>query len=211
VLTVGAFAHWSTVAYLYVVAGFSSGFGAVDIVAMVFGMCRALFPVLATSVYNAGPVGLGLLSSAMGVGAMVASLTAGWVGRSRAQGRVVVFTVAVWGLAAIGLGLAPSLWVALVALAAGGAADSWSAVARGTVIQTVTPDRLRGRVSAANFMVVVGGPPLKRDALRRGAATDAPCIVPGAATDEVWRGVDVVVCGGAGFTDAGQARGDQAG
>jgi hypothetical protein len=82
VLTVGAFAHWSTVAYLYAVAGFSSGFGAVDIVAMVFGMRRALFPVLATSVYNAGPVGLGLLSSAMGVGAMVASLTAGWVGRA---------------------------------------------------------------------------------------------------------------------------------
>jgi MFS family permease len=94
----------------------------------------------------------------MGVGAMVASLTAGWVGRARAQGRVVVFTVVVWGLAAIGLGLAPSLWVALVALAVGGAADSWSAVARGTVIQTVTPDRLRGRVSAANFMVVLGGP-----------------------------------------------------
>jgi MFS family permease len=133
------------------------GFAA-DIVAMVFGMRRALYPVLATSVYNAGPVGVGLLSSGMGIGAMVASLTAGWVGKSRAQGRVVIFTVAIWGLAAIGLGLAPSLWVALVALAVGGAADSWSAVARGTVIQTVTPDRLRGRVSAANFMVVLGGP-----------------------------------------------------
>jgi MFS family permease len=135
------------------------GFAA-DIVAMVFGMRRALYPVLATSVYNSGPVGIGLLTSAMGAGAMVASLTAGWVGRTRAQGRVVVFTVVVWGCAAIGLGLAPSLWVALLALAVGGAADSWSAVARGTVIQTVTPDRLRGRVSAANFMVVLGGPSL---------------------------------------------------
>jgi MFS family permease len=142
-----------TVQQRTVLAGFAA-----DIVAMVFGMRRALYPVLATSVYNAGPVGLGLLTSAMGLGAMIASLTAGWVGRTRAQGRVVVITVAVWGLATIGLGLAPSLWVALVALAVGGAADSWSAVARGTVIQTVTPDRLRGRVSAVNFMVVVGGP-----------------------------------------------------
>jgi MFS family permease len=135
------------------------GFAA-DIVAMAFGMRRALYPVLATSVYKSGPVALGLLSSSMGVGAMLAALTSGWVGRSRRQGRVVVITVVVWGLSVIGLGLAPSLWVALGALALGGAADAWSAVARSTVMQTVTPDRLRGRVSAVFSMVVVGGPSL---------------------------------------------------
>jgi MFS family permease len=135
------------------------GFAA-DIVAMVFGMRRALYPVLATSVYKQGPVALGLLSSAMGLGAMIAALTSGWVSRSRMQGRVVVVTVVVWGLTVIGLGLAPSLWWALGALALGGAADSWSAVARSTVMQRVTPDRLRGRVSAVYSMVVVGGPSL---------------------------------------------------
>jgi MFS family permease len=135
------------------------GFAA-DIVAMVFGMRRALYPVLATTVYNAGAVGLGLLTSAMGAGALLAALTSGWVGRTRAQGRIVLYAVAVWGLAAVGLGLARSLWVALVALAAGGAADAFSAVARSTVMQTVTPDRLRGRVAAVYSMVVVGGPSL---------------------------------------------------
>lgn len=135
------------------------GFAA-DIVAMAFGMRRALYPVLATSVYKQGAVALGLLSSAMGVGAMVASLTAAWVSRSRMLGRVVVCTVAVWGLTVVALGLAPSLWWALAALAVGGAMDSWSAVARSTAMQMVTPDRLRGRVSAVYSMVVVGGPSL---------------------------------------------------
>jgi MFS family permease len=142
-----------TVRQRVVLGGFAS-----DIVAMVFGMRRALYPVLATTVYNAGAVGLGLLSSAMGVGALVAALGSGWVGRTRAQGRVVLVAVAVWGLAAIWLGLAPSLWVALPALAVGGAADAFSAVARSTVMQTVTPDRLRGRVTAVYSMVVIGGP-----------------------------------------------------
>ena len=135
------------------------GFAA-DIVAMVFGMRRALYPVLATSVYKSGPVALGLLSSSMGLGAMLAALSSGWVSHSRRQGRVVVVTVVVWGISVIGLGLAPSLWVALLALGVGGAADSWSAVVRSTVMQTVTPDRLRGRVSAVFSMVVVGGPSL---------------------------------------------------
>lgn len=133
---------------------------AADLVAMVFGMRRALYPVLATSVYKAGPVGLGLLSSAMGVGAMLAALTSGWVSRTRWLGRIVVIMVAGWGLTVIALGLAPSLWWAMAALALGGATDSWSAVARSTAMQLVTPDRLRGRVSAVYSMVVVGGPSL---------------------------------------------------
>ncbi len=133
---------------------------AADIVAMVFGMRRALYPVLATSVFNSGAVGLGLLSSAPAVGAVVAALTAGWVGRTRAQGRVVVTVVAVWGVSVIWLGLARSLWMAMVALAVGGAADAFSAVARSTIMQTITPDNMRGRISAVYSMVVVGGPSL---------------------------------------------------
>jgi MFS family permease len=133
---------------------------ALDLVAMVFGMRRALYPVLATQVYRQGPVALGLLSSALGVGAMLAALTSGWVSQTRWLGRVVVVMVAGWGLTVIALGLAPSLWWALGILAVGGATDSWSAVARSTAMQMVTPDRLRGRVSAVYSMVVVGGPSL---------------------------------------------------
>jgi MFS family permease len=133
---------------------------AADIVAMVFGMRRALYPVLATSVFKSGPTGLGLLYAAPGLGAVVAALSSGWVGRTRAQGRVVVAVVAVWSVSVVWLGLAGSLWVALLALAVGGAADAFSAVARSTIMQTVTPDHLRGRVAAAYSMVVVGGPSL---------------------------------------------------
>jgi MFS family permease len=133
---------------------------AADMAAMVFGMRRALYPVLATSVYKSGPAGLGLLYAAPGAGAVAAALTAGWVGRTRAQGRVVVTVVAVWGLSVVWLGLAGSLWMALLALAVGGAADAFSAVARSTIMQTVTPDHLRGRISAVYSMVVVGGPSL---------------------------------------------------
>jgi MFS family permease len=133
---------------------------AADLVAMVFGMRRALYPVLATSVFNAGAVGLGLLASAPAVGAVAAALTSGWVGRTRAQGRVVVTVVGVWGLSVIWLGLARTLWLAMLALAVGGAADAFSAVARSTIMQTITPDNMRGRISAVYGMVVVGGPSL---------------------------------------------------
>jgi MFS family permease len=133
---------------------------AADLVAMVFGMRRALYPVLATSVFKSGAVGLGLLSSAPAVGAVIASFTSGWVGRTRAQGRVVIAVVALWGLTVIWLGLAGSLWLAMLALAVGGAADAFSAVSRNTIMQTITPDHMRGRMSAIYTMVVVGGPSL---------------------------------------------------
>jgi MFS family permease len=131
-----------------------------DIVAMVFGMRRALFPVLATSVYHVGAGGLGLMYMALAVGGVVAALTGGWIGRTRRQGRIVVGAVAVWGLSVVGLGLAPSFAVAMLALAVGGAADAYSAVSRSTIMQTITPDELRGRLSAVYSMVVVGGPNL---------------------------------------------------
>jgi MFS family permease len=121
---------------------------ALDITAMIFGLRRALFPVLATSVYGWGPTGLGILYAAPGVGALLAALTSGWVGRTRRQGWIVIGSVAVWGLSVIVLGFAPSLWMAALAVGVGGAADSYSAVSRTTIVQTVTPDELRGRTSA---------------------------------------------------------------
>jgi MFS family permease len=132
---------------------------AIDLNAMIFGMPRALFPALAAATYHAGPQGLGLLYAAPGVGAVIGSLLSGFVGRIRHQGRAVVIAAAGWAVA-IGLfGLATmSLWLGLGLLAIAGASDIISAVARNTILQTTSPDRLRGRMSAANSMVVVGGP-----------------------------------------------------
>src|SRR4051794_11145566 len=121
---------------------------AIDLLAMTFGMPRALFPVLALTVYDAGPSGTGLLYAAVSAGATVAALTTGWLEHARRLGRIVIWAVVVWGLAIGAAGLAGSLWVAAALLAVAGAADSVSAVCRSTISQTVTPDELRGRMSS---------------------------------------------------------------
>ena len=135
---------------------------AVDLNAMVFGMPRALFPVLADRAFGVGPAGLGLLYAAPGAGALVGALLTGWVRHVKHQGRAVLWAVAVWGLAIVGFGLstAAPFWLALTFLAIAGAADVISAIFRGTILQSSVPDRLRGRLSAIHIMVVTGGPRL---------------------------------------------------
>lgn len=137
------------------------GIFAADLAAMVFGMPRALFPALAAHVFHVGPSGLGLLYAAPGAGALVGTLFTGGIARVRSQGLSIIWAVAAWGAAIAAFGLVGGLFpVALVLLAAAGAADMVSAVFRGTVLQHVTPDHLRGRVSALNSMVVTVGPRL---------------------------------------------------
>ena len=131
---------------------------AIDIVAMVFGMPRALYPVLAAGTYHTGPQGLGLLYAAPGAGALLAIVAGGGAGRVRHLGRLVVFSVIAWGLAIAVAGAVPVLWVALLGLAVAGAADCISAIGRSTMMQASTPDHLRGRLSATFTMVVAGGP-----------------------------------------------------
>lgn len=133
---------------------------AIDLVAMTFGMPRALFAVLAVSVYHAGASGTGVLYSAVSVGATVAAMTTGWLTHARRLGLVVLWAVVAWGVAIALAGLAGSLWLAAVLLAAAGGADSVSAVCRSTINQSVTPDRMRGRMSAVYSLVVTSGPRL---------------------------------------------------
>jgi MFS family permease len=133
---------------------------AIDLVAMTFGMPRALFPVLSVSVYGAGAAGTGLLFAAVSAGATVAALTTGWLSHARRLGRITIFAVLAWGAAIALAGLSPSLWPAAALLAIAGAADSVSAVCRSTINQTVTPDHMRGRMSAVFSLVVTSGPRL---------------------------------------------------
>ncbi len=133
----------------------------IDLNAMIFGMPRALFPVLALEVFHVGPQGLGLLFAAPAAGALVGALTTGWVGRVRRQGVAVLWAVALWGAAITFFGLSGSFFVlALLFLAFAGAADVISAVFRGAILQLSVPDSLRGRLSAIHIMVVTGGPRL---------------------------------------------------
>jgi MFS family permease len=133
---------------------------AIDLVAMTFGMPRALFAVLAVSVYHSGAGGTGLLYAAVPAGATLAALATGWISHARWLGRIVIWAVIVWGIAISLVGLMSSLWLAAVLLAVAGAADSVSAVCRSTINQTITPDHMRGRMSAVFSLVVTGGPRL---------------------------------------------------
>lgn len=133
---------------------------AIDLMAMTFGMPRALFAVLAVSVYHAGAAGTGVLYSAVSAGATVAALTTGWLTHARRLGLVVVWAVIVWGAAIALAGVAGTLWLAAVLLATAGAADSVSAVCRSAINQSVTPDHLRGRMSSVYTLVVTSGPRL---------------------------------------------------
>jgi MFS family permease len=132
----------------------------IDLNAMIFGMPRALFPEMAVRVFRGGGQVYGALSGAPGVGAVLGALTSGWVGHVRRQGRAVLYAVAVWGAAIAVFGTTRWLPLALVMLAAAGAADVVSAVFRNTILQLSVPDRLRGRLSAVHIAVVTGGPRL---------------------------------------------------
>ncbi|WP_282781198.1 MFS transporter [Nocardia sp. CC201C] len=145
---------------------------AVDIVAMVFGMPRALFPEIAQHSFGDSPSGgtaLGLLFAAMSVGAVLGGVFSGWLSRIRRQGLAVIWLIVLWGLAMVGfgvavgatgygLGLVAGLWIALTCLAFGGAVDMFSAALRTTMLQQVATDEMRGRLQGVFIVVVAGGP-----------------------------------------------------
>jgi MFS family permease len=131
----------------------------IDLLAMIFGMPRALFPALAEEL--GGGAGLyGLLLASVAAGAFIASLGSGWTGRVRHQGRAVLISVAVWGGTIAVAGLSHNVALVLVMLAGAGAADMISGVYRSTIAADVTPDDLRGRVSGVEYAVYAGGPVL---------------------------------------------------
>jgi predicted MFS family arabinose efflux permease len=131
-----------------------------DINAMVFGMPRALFPALASTVFGGGATTVGFLYAAPGAGALAGAVTTGWVGRIRRHGLAVIIAVMAWGLAITGFGLVRWLPAALVLLAVAGWADVISAVFRNTILQLSAPDDLRGRLQGVQMAVVAGGPRL---------------------------------------------------
>ncbi|GAA2436022.1 MFS transporter [Actinomadura vinacea] len=131
----------------------------VDIIAMGVAMPRALFPEVAETRFGGGEA-IGWLSAAIAFGAFGGGLVSGWIGRVHRQGIALVAAVVVWGLAVAAAGLARDLWLVVLLLAAGGAADLVTSVFRQTMLQTYAPDELRGRLQGVFIVVVAGGPRL---------------------------------------------------
>lgn len=135
-----------------------STFG-IDLIAMIFGMPRSLFPILAVTQFHAGAEAVGVLFSAVSVGALVGALSSGWVHRVQRQGIAIMVAVVLWGCAIAAFGLAGDrLLLACGCLAVAGGADVVSAVFRSTILQDTVPDDLRGRLSGIHITVVAGGP-----------------------------------------------------
>lgn len=142
----------------------------VDLIAMIFGMPRALAPEIAHTAFG-GPVEGGtefaLLMASIPLGAVIGGIFSGWVSRIIHQGQAVTYAVLVWGGAITGFGLAvglaprwPSvmLFTAVVFLAIGGAADMASAAFRQSMLLSAADDAVRGRLQGVFIVVVAGGP-----------------------------------------------------
>ncbi|MEU2620812.1 MFS transporter [Streptomyces sp. NPDC007157] len=133
-----------------------------DIIAMVLGMPRALFPQLAAETYGSYGEGLalGLLFAAIPVGAVLGGLFSGTFSRARRHGWMVIGAVVGWGAAVAGFGLSRNLWVAVAFLAVAGVADMVSMVFRGAILLSAATDEMRGRMQGVFTVVVAGGPRL---------------------------------------------------
>jgi len=128
----------------------------VDINAMLFGMPNALLPAIATRYGGAGA--LGVLYAAPSVGSLLATVTSGWTAAVMRHGRAVAIAAACWGLAIVGFGFAPSLWLAALLLALAGAADNISGLFRSRIWNETIPDELRGRLAGIEMLSYSIGP-----------------------------------------------------
>ncbi|HEY7178269.1 MAG TPA: MFS transporter [Gaiella sp.] len=125
-----------------------------DLFAVLFGGAVALLPVFARDVLAVGPAGLGVLRAAPAVGALCAAFVLAHRPVRRRAGGTLLTVVAAYGVTMVVFGLSETMWLSLVALAAGGAVDTVSVVLRQTILPLVTPDELRGRVTAVEMVFI---------------------------------------------------------
>ena len=131
-----------------------------DFAATFFASATALLPIFADKILNVGARGFGILAAAPAIGAVLTGLVMARLGNPRKQGRLVIWSVAVFGLATVGFGLSHTFWLSLLMLGLTGAADTVSTVLRQTIRQLATPDYLRGRMTSINMVFFMGGPQL---------------------------------------------------
>jgi predicted MFS family arabinose efflux permease len=125
-----------------------------DLFAVLFGGAVALLPVFARDVLDVGPAGLGILRAAPAAGALCAAAVMTRRPLRRRAGRTLLTVVALYGIKMIVFALSETMWLSLLALAAGGSADMVSVVLRQTILPLVTPDELRGRVTAVEMVFI---------------------------------------------------------
>src|SRR5205807_1317110 len=125
-----------------------------DLFAVLLGGATALLPVYAKDILHVGPTGLGLLQAGLPVGSLISALVLAHRPPLLRAGRALLWGVALFGAATIGFGISRSFWFSLLMLALCGASDNVSVVVRHTLVQLLTPDEKRGRVSAVNSLFI---------------------------------------------------------
>lgn len=125
-----------------------------DLFSVLFGGAVALLPVFADEILHAGPQGLGLLRAAPAIGAVVTSLVLAHLPPMQRAGRTLLTAVALFGVCMIAFGLSTSFLLSVAALTLSGAADMVSVFIRSTLLQTITPVHMMGRVSAVNSIFI---------------------------------------------------------
>jgi MFS family permease len=125
-----------------------------DMFAVLLGGATALLPVFADQILHCGPIGLGWMRAAPGVGAFIMALSIAYLPPMQQAGKTLLWCVTGFGLATIIFGLSRYLWLSLAMLFLTGVFDSVSVVVRHTLLQLLTPDTMRGRISAVNNIFI---------------------------------------------------------
>jgi MFS family permease len=125
-----------------------------DLFAVLFGGATALLPVYAKDILKVGPQGLGLLTAALPVGSLACALLMAHRPPMQKAGRALIAAVIVFGLATVAFGWSPWFWFSIFMLFLCGFADNISVIVRHTLVQLLTPDAMRGRVSSVNNLFI---------------------------------------------------------
>lgn len=125
-----------------------------DLFAVLFGGAVALLPIFADQILAVGKIGLGFLRSAPGIGALLMALYLTYRPIKKGMGKILLYSVAGFGLCMIFFALSRNFWLSMGMLVISGAFDCVSVIVRGILMQTLTPENMKGRVSAVNNIFV---------------------------------------------------------
>lgn len=131
-----------------------------DFFATLFSSARTMLPIVAGDILGVGAAGYGVLATAQPIGALIVGLVLSLRDELKKQGVILLWAVAIYGVATAVFGVSVSFALSFVMFAITGAADTVSMVIRGTIRQLMTPDELRGRMVSVNMMFFMGGPQL---------------------------------------------------
>lgn len=149
-----------------------------DFFSTFFASATVLLPIFAKDILHVGSSGFGILSASPAIGAVVVGFIFAHFGILRKQGKILLYSVAVFGIATIFFGISKSFLLSFIFLFLVGGGDSISAIIRNTIRQGLTPDYIRGRMSAITMIFFIGGPQLGEfEAGLLAAAVGAPFSV----------------------------------